>query len=106
MRGDGIHASDLDGKNDRKLCDYGADRIVVDGDWGYFAAYQTLFRMKIDGIQLEQWNEDRWIYANSMAVSEGILYINITDTIPGDGDIPHGGMYKVNWEERTSEPVV
>ena len=105
VRGDGIHASDLDGKNDRKLCDQGADRIVVEGDWVYFASFKVLYRMKTDGTQLEQWNEDQWIYANSMAVSDGILYVNITDTIPGDGDIPHGGMYEVNWEDQTYEQL-
>ena len=40
-----------------------------------------------------------------MAVSDGILYVNITDTIPGDGDIPHGGMYEVNWEDQTYEQL-
>ena len=98
---EGIHVSDLDGGNDKKLCDIDAEYLLVDGDWIYFSTYRVLYRMKTDGTQLEQINNDQWIFVNSMAVEDGILYINTTNTPPGDGDLPMGEIYEVHWDTQT-----
>ena len=98
---EGIHVSDLDGGNDKKLCDIDAEYLLVDGDWIYFSTYRVLYRMKTDGTQLEQINNDQWIFVNSMAVEDGVLYMNTIDTGPGDADHTWGEIYEVHWDTKT-----
>ena len=54
----GVCAMDIWTGDAWNLCEHDAENIAVEEDWVYFTSPQTLYRMKTDGTQLEEWNEE------------------------------------------------
>ena len=52
-------------------------------------------------IQLEEWNEESWTYAYSMEISDGLIYMYMTDTPSEDGEVSTGWLCEANPQNRT-----
>ena len=97
----GVCAMDIWTGDAWNLCEHDAENIAVEEDWVYFTSPQTLYRMKTDGTQLEEWNEESWTYAYSMEISDGLIYMYMTDMPSEDGEVSTGWLCEANPQNRT-----